>query len=93
MARIKLTVGMLSKGMIMNDVKKLVHCILYNVPIKPHPSPLLQPSLCVLDAVYSTQQHYSAAENKNGTICKSRRSRNTQNWSPCCGVGWQLISR
>jgi hypothetical protein len=48
------------------DVETLVQNIRDNVTIKPLPSHLLQPSLCILDAVYSAQQHYSAVDDKNG---------------------------
>ena len=50
----------------MTDVETLVQDIRGNVPIKPLHSPLIQPSLCILDAVYSAQQHYSAVDGKNG---------------------------
>ena len=55
------------------DVEKLVQYIRANFPpaiVPPSvqigglPSPFLHPSLCVLDAVYSAQQHYSAVDDK-----------------------------
>ena len=50
----------------MTDVETLVQDIRGNVPIKPFHSLLIQPFLCILDAVYSAQQHYSAVDGKNG---------------------------
>ena len=50
----------------MTNVEKLVQDIRDNVPIKPLPSPLFQSSQCILDAVCSAQQHYSAVNDKNG---------------------------
>ena len=53
----------------MTDIEQLVQNIRDNALIKPLPSPLLQSSLCILDAVYSAKQHYSAVNDKNGRGC------------------------
>lgn len=50
----------------MTDVENLVQDIRDNVPIKPLPSALLQPSLCIMDSVYWAQLHYSAVDDNNG---------------------------
>ena len=55
----------------MVNVETLVQDIRDNVPIKPLPSPLLLPSLCILDAVYLAQHHYQPSMIRMVEACLS----------------------